>query len=135
MTQEPDQAKMDHGLPTLPDWDWLSKKARRAICAMVYPARRADLDRFLRQCCILGEDMPCRPFRISKVDLYSIYAAWAKQSGGYLYESRAFTKALLAKGFILKSSNGVKWIGIISKVKAVRVSHSDDWKLADVEAG
>lgn len=100
------------------------------MATRIYRDDSDDLGRFLRQCCILGEDLPGRPFRIAKVDLYPIYEAWAKQSGGYLYESRAFTKAMLAKGFVSKSSNGDKWLGIIAGVSAMELN-SGNWTALD----
>ena len=104
------------------------------MATSVYRDDSDDLGRFLRQCCILGEDMPNRPFRIAKVDLYPIYEAWAKQSGGYAYESRAFTKAMVAKGFVSKSSNGDKWLGIIAGVSAVELN-SGNWTALDEREG
>ena len=104
------------------------------MATSVYRDDSDDLGRFLRQCCILGEDLPNRPFRIAKVDLYPIYEAWAKQSGGYAYESRAFTKAMVAKGFVSKSSNGDKWLGIIAGVSAVELN-SGNWTALDEKEG
>ena len=71
-----------------------------------------DLGRFLRQVCVLGEDMPGRLFRCKKTELHELYEAWAGQTGGFVMTSRQLTKAMTGKGFRSKHANGDWWLNI-----------------------
>lgn len=71
-----------------------------------------DMGRFLRQCCVLGDDLPGRPFRVRKADLFALYTIWAQKTGAYEYTARNFSKEMKSKGFAVKHSNGEYWLGV-----------------------
>jgi P4 family phage/plasmid primase-like protien len=70
------------------------------------------LGRFLRQCTVAGNDSRAAPFRVRKNELYDLFEAWAGQTGAFVLPSRSFTKAMEAKGFEWKTSNGDWWLNI-----------------------
>jgi P4 family phage/plasmid primase-like protien len=89
------------------------------------------LGRFLRQCCVFGSDSRSMPFRIRKNELYELFEAWAAQTGAYVMQPRAFTKAMEAKGHEFKTSNGDWWLNIraaftVQDVKEGRWTAADD---------
>jgi phage/plasmid-associated DNA primase len=88
------------------------------------------LGRFLRQCCIMGIDSRAAPFRVRKNELYELFEAWAGQTGAFVLQSRAFTKAMEAKGFEWKTSNGDWWLNIRS-AHAVQDVKEGRWTAVD----
>jgi P4 family phage/plasmid primase-like protien len=93
-----------------------------------------DLGKFLRECCLLGEDSKARPWRVRVTDLYELFEAWANQTGSYVYNSRQFSKAIQGKGFKTLHSNGSWWLGIQAVVYLEDLK-AGNWTAADVEGG
>jgi P4 family phage/plasmid primase-like protien len=93
-----------------------------------------DLGRFLRECSIIGEDLPSRPFRVRKTDLFALFGAWAVQTGSYERTSRQFSKAMQAKGFKEKHSDGSWWLGVMGVVQVDDVK-AGIWTAADEKSG
>lgn len=93
-----------------------------------------DVGRFLRQCCVLGEDVPGRMFRVRKTHLHLLYEAWAGQTGGFLMNSRQFTKAMTAKGFRSKHANGDWWLNLRAAFTDVEVKEGNWTALDDADA-
>lgn len=89
-----------------------------------------DLGRFLRQVCIMGVDLPQRPFRVRKTDLHELYVAWAEQTGGFAMTSRQLTKAMKDKGFRDKHSNGDWWLNLRAAFDPQQVKEGD-WTAMD----
>jgi putative DNA primase/helicase len=92
------------------------------------------LGRFLRQCCVLGVDSSATRFRVRKTELYELFEAWATQTGAYVLQSRAFTKAMENKGFEFKSSNGDWWLNIRAAFTAQDVKEGRWTAVDDDEA-
>lgn len=93
-----------------------------------------DLGKFLRECCLLGEDSKARPWRARVTDLYELFEAWANQTGSYVHNSRQFSKAIGAKGFKTLHSNGSWWLGIQAVVYLEDLK-AGNWTAADVDGG
>lgn len=88
------------------------------------------LGRFLRQCCVTGTDTRAAPFRVRKTELYELFEAWAGQTGAFVMQSRAFTKAMENKGFEFKTSNGDWWLNIRAAVSVQDVKEGH-WTAVD----
>lgn len=93
-----------------------------------------DLGRFLRQVCVLGEDVPGRLFRCKKTELHELYEAWAAQTGGFVMTSRQLTKAMTGKGFRSKHANGDWWLNIRAAFAAHDVKEGRWTAMDDDEA-
>lgn len=50
--------------------------------------------------------------RIQSSRLYEVFQAWCKAAGEKEWTPVGFSKALLDKGFVKKTSNGVQWLGM-----------------------
>lgn len=74
------------------------------------------IGKFLRQCCLLGEDTRARPMRTRKKELFELYTAWAQSGGHFEFKNRQFSKAMEAKGFVDMHSNGEWWVGVSAQV-------------------
>ncbi len=93
-----------------------------------------DLGRFLRQMCVLGEDMPGRMFRVQKRELLEVYEAWACQTGGFMMTGRQLTKAMTGKGFRSKHANGDWWLNIRAAFSAQDVKEGRSTAMDDPDA-
>jgi putative DNA primase/helicase len=89
-----------------------------------------DMGRFLRQCCVIGEDLPGRPMRIRTSSLFAIFEAWAAASGAFQMNNKQFASAIKAKGFAQKASNGNYWVGVDAVVEAQDIKDGT-WTAAD----
>jgi P4 family phage/plasmid primase-like protien len=116
--------------------DWATNGLIQPEAVRVATSKYKDdsdgLGRFLRQCCVEGVDSRASPFRVRKTELYDLFEAWAAQTGAYLMQSRAFTKAMENKGFEFKSSNGDWWLNIRAAFTAQDVKEGR-WTAVDDE--
>ncbi len=69
-----------------------------------------ELGRFLSQCCEVGGD--AKVVRVRVTELFALYEAWSKASGGAGWHNRGFNNAMRDKQFERKTSNGEWWVKV-----------------------